>query len=151
MVYCSHARDRRDRNGTPAHSSRRPDPSCKRKRHHRNLGKEISYAIFHVTDYSKSTAWHAIRNPRLPKSHSIASVKRRLVWPWRSVENGDDLELGLCPRPRKRANHRRLTGVRGMGWNPIFKSSSTHLHFYTAKTTLLYMAKTTLQFTDALP
>ena len=53
----------------------------------------------------------------------------------RNVENGDDLELGLCPRPRKRANHRRLTGVRGMGWNPIFKSSSTHLHFYTAKPT----------------
>ena len=45
----------------------------------------------------------------------------------RSVGNGDDLELGLCPRPRKRANHRRLAGVRGMGWNPIFKS-----FFYTS-------------------
>ena len=65
----------------------------------------------------------------------MPSGNRRLVWPCRSVENGDDLELGLCPRPRKRANHRRFTGVQGMGWNPIFifKSSSTHLHFSTAK------------------
>jgi hypothetical protein len=59
----------------------------------------------------------------------------------RSVENVDDWELGLCPRPRKPANHRRLTGIRGMGWNPIFKSSSTHLHFYTANST--YTAKST--------
>ena len=26
-----------------------------------------------------------------------------------------DLELGRCPRPRMCANHRRLTGIRGMG------------------------------------
>ena len=47
-----------------------------------------------------------------------------------SQRHRDDLRLGLCPRPRKRANHRRLTGVRGMGWNPISKSStfSTLLH-----------------------
>ena len=47
-----------------------------------------------------------------------------------SQRHRDDLRLGLCPRPRKRANHRRLTGVRGMRWNPISKSStfSTLLH-----------------------
>ena len=74
----------------------------------------------------------------------------------RSVGNVDDWELGPCPRPRLRANHRRLTGVRGMGEcaeeaplrredsakpnpkgaqasaNPIFKSSNHLLHIYTS-------------------
>ena len=32
-----------------------------------------------------------------------------------SQRHRDDLRLGLCPRLRKRANRRQLTGVRGMG------------------------------------
>ena len=34
-----------------------------------------------------------------------------------------DLKLGRCPRPRKQANHMRLTGVRCLGWSPSSKSS----------------------------
>ena len=37
-----------------------------------------------------------------------------------------------------------------MGWNPIFKSPSTHLHFYTAKIYPAYTAKATLRFIDRL-
>ena len=44
-----------------------------------------------------------------------SACKRRLTRSHRDTEERDYWELGPCPRPRKRANHRRLTGVRGMG------------------------------------
>ena len=52
--------------------------------------------------------------------------------PCRSVEDVDDLKMGLCPMPRMLVNHRRLACFWGLGQSPSPKST-TPLHFCTAK------------------